>query len=67
LIECKVELKTNDEICHIESERNDYLIYSLSVDDNNAIGDVMSYFDWDLNQLFRFYLKDIWNDKTHER
>jgi beta-fructofuranosidase len=53
--------------CDSQPERNDYMIYSLSIDDRSAVGDVMPYFDWDLNQLFIFYLKDIWNDKTHQR
>nr|WEI57582.1 putative GH32 family protein [Macrotrachela quadricornifera] len=60
-------LNKNDLICNKPSDDNNYIIYSLSIDDNSPIGDVMPYFDYELNQLYILYLKDIWNDFNHQR
>ncbi|RTQ50823.1 DUF4975 domain-containing protein [Hymenobacter gummosus] len=52
--------------CTPRAENPDYQFYPLG--DNSApIGDVMPYYDAATGQFNVYYLKDIWNDATHQR
>ncbi|WP_022825124.1 glycoside hydrolase family 32 protein [Hymenobacter norwichensis] len=53
-------------VCGPRPESSDYQLYPLG-DQLAPIGDVMPYFDSEANAFKVYYLKDIWNDATHQR
>jgi beta-fructofuranosidase len=52
--------------CTPRPETLDYQFYPLG-DNSAVIGDVMPYYDAATGQFNVYYLKDIWNDATHQR
>ncbi|HLR32552.1 MAG TPA: glycoside hydrolase family 32 protein [Fodinibius sp.] len=51
--------------CEIQTEETDYVFYKRNAD--ARIGDVMPLYNSKSGKFYIYYLKDIWNDATHER
>ncbi|MCW9707894.1 glycoside hydrolase family 32 protein [Fodinibius salsisoli] len=51
--------------CETQTEETGYTLYKRNTD--ARIGDVMPYYDSQSGTFYIYYLKDIWNDATHER
>lgn len=52
--------------CNAQPEEIDYSIYRMS-SDGTRIGDVAPLYDASSGRFLIYYLKDIWNDATHQR
>ncbi len=52
--------------CNAQFEQTDYTIYRIT-DDGIRVGDVMPYFDEQSGTFYIYYLRDVWNDATHQR
>lgn len=52
--------------CNAQAEQVDYNIFRMNTD-GARVGDVMPYYDAATASFYIYYLKDIWNDATHER
>ncbi|WP_375437576.1 hypothetical protein [uncultured Hymenobacter sp.] len=57
---------SNSLVCGPRAETSAYQLYPLG-DQQAPIGDVMPYFDPETNAFKVYYLRDIWNDATHQR
>lgn len=53
-------------VCSGQAEQTDYNIYRMTTD-GYRIGDVMPVFDPATSAFYVYYLKDVWNDATHQR
>lgn len=53
-------------VCSAQTEQTDYSLYKIS-SDGVRVGDVMPYYDTQTAKFYVYYLKDVWNDATHQR
>lgn len=52
--------------CDAQIEQTDYTFFKMTLD-GRRVGDLMPMYDEASNKFFIYYLKDIWNDVTHQR
>lgn len=60
------EVNENGLVCNAQAEQTDYEFYKMN-SDGTRIGDVMPYYDNSSGKFYIYYLKDVWNDATHQR